>query len=306
MLIVYDKENWCLHFAAQGLQRYWNGNVEIACQDDPEIQHKVKGADCVVAMCRGTYQKIKSDPRRTLIAVGSDKVLPQRLGPVVSGELTLMNKDLLKDVAGVLCANSFLHHEWAKYHSRAFYCPIGYDPKLFYQTVSVLASPPPLMLAWVGDKTRQEKRFNEVVLPAMDRLGKKAYMRIAGPKGSAIIFIPHDQLCESLYRNIHALVVASSSEGGPQPAIEAMACGTPVVTTRVGILRDFIRSGTNGWFFDGTVNGLITTLEYLVLHPREIRACGDQAVKRVESLSWTNVVKLWEKAIYEAIADHRR
>jgi glycosyltransferase involved in cell wall biosynthesis len=43
------------------------------------------------------------------------------------------------------------------------------------------------------------------------------------------------------------LVVASSHEGLPTVALEALACGTPVVGTEVGILPDIIRPGVNGF-----------------------------------------------------------
>ena len=44
-----------------------------------------------------------------------------------------------------------------------------------------------------------------------------------------------------------ALVVASTHEGLPTVALEAMACGVPVVGTPVGILPDIVRPGVNGY-----------------------------------------------------------
>lgn len=52
-----------------------------------------------------------------------------------------------------------------------------------------------------------------------------------------------------LYNQAKMLVCASTAEGGPRVAIEAMACDTPVVTTPVGIMPELIDDGRNGLVF---------------------------------------------------------
>jgi len=51
----------------------------------------------------------------------------------------------------------------------------------------------------------------------------------------------------ALYRQMEALACTSRSEGGPRVCLEAMACGTPVFSTPVGLMPEIIDHGVNGW-----------------------------------------------------------
>ncbi|MCR4394326.1 MAG: glycosyltransferase [Dehalococcoidales bacterium] len=62
-------------------------------------------------------------------------------------------------------------------------------------------------------------------------------------------WIPHEQLVKS-YNDIKILVIPSYTESGPIVLLEAMACGTVVLATRVGIVPDVIRNGVNGFLLE--------------------------------------------------------
>lgn len=53
-----------------------------------------------------------------------------------------------------------------------------------------------------------------------------------------------------LYHCLDLYIVASREEGGPKAVLESMACGIPLVTTRVGQAIDLVRHGENGWMVD--------------------------------------------------------
>ena len=62
-------------------------------------------------------------------------------------------------------------------------------------------------------------------------------------------FVPDEDLV-FLYSRAYALVLPSLLEGFGLPAVEAMACGTPVISSRAGSLPEVV--GEAGVYFDPT------------------------------------------------------
>jgi glycosyltransferase involved in cell wall biosynthesis len=59
-------------------------------------------------------------------------------------------------------------------------------------------------------------------------------------------WIPHDELPDHLNQT-KLLVLPSYTEALPNIILEAMACGTPVLSTAVGAIPDIIRNGETGF-----------------------------------------------------------
>lgn len=71
------------------------------------------------------------------------------------------------------------------------------------------------------------------------------------------------ELAEAL-RSAKVFVLNSLSEGGPRVLLEAMACGLPVATTRVGIAPEAVQEGVSGVFHDGSADSLAEALKPLL------------------------------------------
>ncbi|NQU77790.1 glycosyltransferase [Candidatus Falkowbacteria bacterium] len=69
-------------------------------------------------------------------------------------------------------------------------------------------------------------------------------------------WLPGIEDVAKIYNQSRIFVMPSLNEGGPRVCLEAMACGVPVVTTRVGIMLDIIKEGENGYFCDWTPNDM--------------------------------------------------
>ncbi|MBI2057506.1 MAG: glycosyltransferase family 4 protein [Candidatus Yanofskybacteria bacterium] len=69
------------------------------------------------------------------------------------------------------------------------------------------------------------------------------------------------------YNSAKVFVNPSFNEGGPRVALEAMACGLPVITTRVGIMHDLIKDGESGLFTDWEPKAIAEKITYLLGQP---------------------------------------
>lgn len=71
-------------------------------------------------------------------------------------------------------------------------------------------------------------------------------LRQRGIPANNLGFLPRADI-PTFYSTIDAFLMTSSVEGGPLTVLESMACGTPVVATRVGLVPDVVRDGMNGF-----------------------------------------------------------
>jgi glycosyltransferase involved in cell wall biosynthesis len=87
-----------------------------------------------------------------------------------------------------------------------------------------------------------------------------------------VLFLGYQRDVASYYSLIDALVLASANEGTPVVAIESLAAGKPVVSTRVGGVPDVVSDGEDGILVPpGDVDGLAEALERLA-HDPDLRA----------------------------------
>ena len=81
-------------------------------------------------------------------------------------------------------------------------------------------------------------------------------------------WIPHEELI-NYYNDVKLLVVPSYSESIPLVALEAMACGTPVLATPVGGVPDVIRDEENGFILkDNSPQCIADSVVKALEHPR--------------------------------------
>lgn len=116
-----------------------------------------------------------------------------------------------------------------------------------------------------------------------------------GCNDAALVDAYRQALCvvlPSVYRTPDGHVSAVPELLG-QTLLEAMACGTPVICTRVASMPEIVEDGKTGFIVEpGDRDGLRARLEWLATHPAEAATFGESGRQVVlERFQWHHVVQ---------------
>ena len=117
--------------------------------------------------------------------------------------------------------------------------------------------------------------------------------------------VNHDQL-PYYYSAADVCIVPSYYESFGLVALEALACGTPVVATDVGDLRNIIRQGETGYVVadnapEKLAGGIVRFLSGPKLDGKSVLAIRASVMKS----SWTHVAELVIKELHEVLGGQR-
>ncbi len=172
-------------------------------------------------------------------------------------------------------------------------------------------------VAWTGSLRHHDPRKGlDTLLDAMAQLGGAASLALAGAPGDESRRIAAEAerlgvqaiLCGALddgslaamYRGTLALAMPSLHEGFGLPALEAMACGAPVVATTAGNLPD-LAGGAARLVPPRDAAALAEQLRALLGSPKLARQAGAAGVLRAAGYSWSRSAEL-TAAVYREIA----
>lgn len=113
--------------------------------------------------------------------------------------------------------------------------------------------------------------------------------------------VPQERLAD-WYRAADVLVVPSRSESFGLVAVEAQACGTPVLAAAVGGLPTAVRDGVTGLLVQGhDPVEYARRLLWLARHPEARVSMGEAAVRHARGMSWrasaTRTIDVYEDAL---------
>jgi len=135
--------------------------------------------------------------------------------------------------------------------------------------------------------------------PLRARTEERARRRGLAERVRFVRWIGETRELAEVYRRSRAVVCASTCEGGPRFTVEAMACGTPCVSTRVGIMGELLADGQAGRLVDWTADGLARGISEVLADEERRRAMGRAARRIAERFEYAGMIRAYADGLKE-------
>ena len=262
LLIIYTVTGWAYHFRAQALQKYAPSDMSIRIVEfsrsayrPDELSSRLDHVlgdhppDLVFVLCDRQISHI----RRALDQRG----WPSRL--LLSWNLGWPNEETvyraLFDYADHILVNNRDYWIRSGMPARSSTISNGVDGDIFRVTRPIATRPPRLL--WCGSQMhRGIKGYDRLVVPLAERLraeGIDCDLLLVDSTGTEKR--PPRQMAD-WYNQGSVLLCASDTEGTPNTALEAAACGCTVVSTPVGDMLELVRDDHNGYLVQPELEAL--------------------------------------------------
>jgi len=298
--LAIDQHGWCFDNIATVLVKHLASDFQFHIEHHHKITHG--RSDVIVNLWWGSTCRLRS----YVDAVGHMLCVYDGLSWHVDATSQHQFKLALRNANLVGCCNSQFKQEIEDIFGEdvppTTLIEDGVDTQMFVP----LAQPQRFTLGWCGNSNRstpggpKDQKGLIMLRDALGLTGLRANILDAAKGRSR----PHKEMPE-FYRNVSVQVVAGYVEGTPNPLLEAMACGRPVIATRSdrspngpGLSAELIEDGVNGWLVDRTPEALAVALDRVASTPRSVLAeMGVAARQAVEPYSWRKKIANWKEAI---------
>jgi len=153
-----------------------------------------------------------------------------------------------------------------------------------------------LVVGWAGNSRWAAERgdpkgVDTILKPAVEQLRREGLPIRVFFADRAERMIPHRDM-PAYYGSIDVYVCTSAMEGTPNPVLESMACGVPVISTDVGIVPDAFGPRQSQFILrERSVHCLKATLGRLTSDPSLLRDLSSENLDRIRSWDWAKKVQ---------------
>ncbi len=175
----------------------------------------------------------------------------------------------------------------------------GVDLELFTPGQANGSARHPPVIGWVGNSgwgkslNGDPKGYFRLFQPALEILKKRGVpvrSHVADPQ---VRRIPFDEM-PAFYRDIDVLACTSAAEGTPNPVLEAMASGVPVVSTDVGIVPELFGPEQAPFVVkEPDPDRFADALQTIFEDRRLYHALSRENLESIRSWSWKQRVQPW-------------
>lgn len=173
-------------------------------------------------------------------------------------------------------------------HYKTSVIPNGVDFDIFRPSGDIILRP--CKVLWCGSKSKAKIKGYHVAEKLKPYLKDKGIILDAKLTNSSRNTTTPQEMAE-WYNTGTIFLVTSTNEGGPNPALEAAACGLPVIATKVGNMPELITPGKNGCLLENT--DIETIYENIIKVQERISIYSTNMLDVIEPWRWENRSKQW-------------
>lgn len=130
---------------------------------------------------------------------------------------------------------------------------------------------------------------NDLWLLVIGSDDESRYRKLAKKLGVNVVFAGEQRRLETIYPAADVFVLPTSYETFSLVCMEAMACGVPVLATRVGGIEDYLVDGVNGFAIERDALTIVPPLEMILSNVEILEKMREGARKTALNYNWDEI-----------------
>uniref|UniRef100_UPI000E507DF2 glycosyltransferase n=1 Tax=Clostridium sp. AM58-1XD TaxID=2292307 RepID=UPI000E507DF2 len=147
-----------------------------------------------------------------------------------------------------------------------------------------------IRFGWVGNSRwiiNDLKGINTIIKPAIKKLQDEGYPVELVTSDREEVIIPHYKMPE-FYSGIDCYICASLHEGTPNPVLESMACGVPVISTDVGLVPECFGEFQRDYILNvRSSEALVKKIQQLLCNPQDFKKLSKENLVQIKNWNWS-------------------
>lgn len=159
--------------------------------------------------------------------------------------------------------------------------------------------------AWANDK-EDFKGVNTILKPAIKELIEEGYNIEPFFADREERMIPHDEMID-YYSKIDLYICTSKCEGTPNPVLESMACGVPIISTDVGIVPDALGELQKKYILEErSIECLKEKIKLFINDLDNVEKLREESLNRIQDWTWDKISLKMKKFFDDAFEEIKK